>query len=186
MESASPAAADRLAVEIASRAPEAPGRGALARLITQAARAALPFVEDGEGGPLELSVLITTNQEIRALNRDYRGIDRPTNVLSFPCRTPARGSRGPRLLGDIVLAPETIRAEAQATGRAFADHLRHLTVHGMLHLFGYHHDDDEAAREMERLEARILATLGVPDPYVPADGPAAAPSPRRSRAMETG
>jgi probable rRNA maturation factor len=110
---------------------------------------------------------------VRTLNRDWRGKDRPTNVLSFaalddvsPDRPPLTSGE-PLLLGDIVLAFETVAAEAAAGGKPFADHLRHLLVHGLLHLLGYDHEtDEEEAQRMEALETRILAGFGIPDPYV--------------------
>ena len=101
------------------------------------------------------------------LNHAYRGIDRPTNVLSFPAwdaDDPAPPG-APVLLGDVVLAFETVAREAQEQGKIFADHLRHLIVHGVLHLLGYDHHVEREAADMERLETVILAGLGVPDPY---------------------
>ena len=105
----------------------------------------------------EVSLLLTTDDEIQALNRDYRGKDKPTNVLSFP--------QSGLLLGDIVLARETIAREAAEKGRSFDDHLTHLVIHGWLHLQGYDHQTDKAAEEMEALEIAALARLGIDNPY---------------------
>ncbi|HEX7970330.1 MAG TPA: rRNA maturation RNase YbeY, partial [Stellaceae bacterium] len=102
---------------------------------------------------------------VRALNRQWRGKDVPTNVLSFPAlgATPPPGA--PRLLGDVVLAFETVAAEAAAQDKPLADHLRHLVIHGVLHLLGFDHESDADAQRMEASEIAILAGLGVPDPY---------------------
>jgi len=97
------------------------------------------------------------------LNRRWRGVDKPTNVLSFPAA--AAPSTAPRYLGDIAISYETTIREAQAQARPFAHHLAHLAVHGFLHLLGYDHQSDAAAEEMEDLERKILARLGMPDPY---------------------
>jgi probable rRNA maturation factor len=107
--------------------------------------------------------VLTDDAKIRALNRSWRGKDTATNVLSFPA--PAGGSAEPRPLGDVVLARETIAREAVEQRIPAQDHLAHLTVHGVLHLLGYDHENDRDAETMERLEREILARLGVPDPY---------------------
>ena len=110
----------------------------------------------------EVSVVLTDDAAMQKLNREWRGLDKPTNVLSFPA---APGAAAPTLLGDIVIAYETVAREAAAEGKLFADHVAHLAVHGFLHLLGYDHDSDARAEEMERLETRILARLDVPDPH---------------------
>lgn len=116
----------------------------------------------------ELSVVLTDDDAIRALNRTYRGKDTPTNVLSFPGSDPGSGPFGP-LLGDIVISLETTTWEAKTEKKPFERHLAHLIIHGLLHLFGYDHGNDTDAERMERLETAILADLGIPDPYaVPA------------------
>jgi probable rRNA maturation factor len=121
----------------------------------------------------ELSVVLASNRTTAALNRQWRGQDRPTNVLSFPApkrahsRAATRGA--PRHLGDIVIAYETTAAEARAERKAFDHHLAHLAVHGFLHLLGYDHESRAEAEAMERRERRILARLGVPDPYAARD-----------------
>lgn len=122
---------------------------------------------------LEISVVLDGNAAVQELNRDHRGKDKPTNILSFPqweppLEPPPSGPRGERLpmpLGDLVLARETVEAEAEAQGKPFAHHLSHLVVHGVLHLLGHDHEDDTEAEAMEALETAILAALEIPDPY---------------------
>lgn len=118
-------------------------------------------------GPAELGVILGDDAGQRQLNRAYRGRDAPTNVLAFPGWEP--GARlppdAPFLLGDVVLALETVMREAAEQRKPIADHLRHLTVHGVLHLFGYDHITEAEAALMEALERSILTELGVPDPY---------------------
>ena len=106
--------------------------------------------------------MLTDNSAIRLLNRTWRGVDAATNVLSFPT---GRTGGDPLLIGDIVLAHETVAAEAQAEGKPFAHHLAHLAVHGFLHLLGYDHEQKKDAEAMERLERDILRRLDIPDPY---------------------
>jgi probable rRNA maturation factor len=122
----------------------------------------------------EVSVVLTDDAALRALNRQWRQIDQATNVLSFPATTPRPSNGMPRLLGDIAVAYETTAREAAAEHKPMLHHLAHLAVHGFLHLVGYDHDSDEAADEMERLEAKILARLDVPNPYVARPRPDAA------------
>jgi probable rRNA maturation factor len=110
----------------------------------------------------ELAIVLADDSAIRLLNRDWRGVDAATNVLSFP----GADCRG-RHLGDIVLAFETIAREARAEKRPFAHHLAHLAVHGFLHLIGYDHERDQDAETMERTEREILRELAIPDPYRP-------------------
>ena len=110
----------------------------------------------------ELSLLLTDDPAIRVLNCDWRSVDAPTNVLSFPA--PRAGGDRP-FIGDIVLAYETVAAEAQAERKPFAHHFAHLCVHGFLHLLGYDHVRKKDAERMEEAERDILRRLGVPDPY---------------------
>jgi probable rRNA maturation factor len=112
----------------------------------------------------ELAIVLTDDSAVRQLNRLWRGIDAPTNVLSFPSKQTADE---PPHLGDIVLAFETIAREAKAEGKPFAHHLAHLAVHGFLHLVGYDHDQDADAEAMEQTERKILRRLNIPDPYRP-------------------
>jgi probable rRNA maturation factor len=113
----------------------------------------------------EVSVVLADDAALHALNRQWRQIDKPTNVLSFPATAPRSSNGMPRLLGDIAIAHETTAREAAAEHKPVIHHLAHLAVHGFLHLVGYDHESDEAADEMERLEAKILARLDIPDPY---------------------
>jgi len=133
------------------------------KIATEAASAAL--AQSKKRIPAaELSLVLADDAAVAALNRRWRGRAGPTNVLSFPSGDEFDGS-GPRLLGDVVLAYGTVAREAKAQGKTLADHARHLIVHGVLHLLGYDHEADGPAQRMERLETRILATLGVSDPY---------------------
>jgi probable rRNA maturation factor len=129
----------------------------------QAVRAALTQSKAKITGAAELSLVLTDDAEQRVLNRDWRGIDKSTNVLSFPQIEPFGPVSG--LLGDIILARETLEREAAELGVSFDDHFTHLVVHGFLHLLGYDHMDDDEALAMEGLETQILASLGVADPY---------------------
>lgn len=114
-------------------------------------------------GAAELSVVFTSDAEQRELNRQWRGIDRPTNVLSFPQIEPFSPVRG--ILGDITLARETVVREAGEAGISLLDHTTHLLVHGFLHILGYDHLREDEALQMECLETQILGTLGIADPY---------------------
>ncbi len=113
----------------------------------------------------EIAVKLTDDASIRALNRDWRGKDYATNVLSFPTPEMARAGGDPHL-GDIAIAVETLTREAAEEGKPFAHHLQHLAVHGTLHLLGFDHEVAEDAEEMEAMEREVLASLGVPDPYL--------------------
>lgn len=115
--------------------------------------------------PVELSILFTDDVHIRTLNRDWRGKDKPTNVLSFPAFAPKKGASLPPMLGDIVLASETVAREATDEGKAVENHIAHLVIHGFLHLVGYDHETDAEAEEMEALERRALNRLAISDPY---------------------
>jgi len=115
----------------------------------------------------ELSILLADDEALRLLNRDWRGQDKPTNVLSFPAGAPVSAG-APHLLGDVALAYGTVAAEAAAQGKSFAAHFRHLLVHGILHLLGFDHEEEAAALRMEALERSILAGLGIADPYAAA------------------
>lgn len=120
---------------------------------------------------LTASLLFTTDDEVRELNREWRAKDRPTNVLSFPMLTGEQLDElapdgPPEMLGDLALAHETCAREAAQKSIAIEDHTAHLIVHGLLHLAGYDHETSDAdAEEMEALEVKILARLGVADPY---------------------
>ncbi len=125
----------------------------------------------------EVSVVLSDDRELRILNKEYRGIDQATNVLSFPGEGVDEDEDSftflgrPRMLGDILLAFETTQREAAAAGKALRDHVAHLLVHGALHLLGYDHERDADAEVMERLECDILEKMGIADPYEIAASP---------------
>ena len=154
---------------------DAAGLEALAERAALATLSALDL--DPEG--FEIVVMGADDARIAALNADFRGKPQPTNVLSWPSEERAAEDEGgdpdrpepgdaddPESLGDIALAWETCEAEAQAASKPMRDHVTHLVVHGVLHLLGYDHVRDGDATLMEGLEVRILAELGLPDPYV--------------------
>jgi len=155
-------AADRWSTELG-------GAAAVRAIVTDAAVAALASA--GPAGPIEVGVRLTDDSEMRTLNNTYRGRDSATNVLSFALTddtagalaTPPEGA--PLLLGDVVAAFETCMREADNEDKPLVDHLRHMVVHGVLHLLGYDHENDADAARMEALECEILSHLGVPDPY---------------------
>jgi probable rRNA maturation factor len=137
------------------------------RAIAAAAEIVHAGPTDADFGEAELAVMLTDDAGIRTLNLNWRGIDKPTNVLSFPALQPPAGalSDAPRMLGDIAIAYQTTRKEADDEQKPFDHHLSHLAVHGFLHLIGYDHENDDDAEAMESLETEILAQLGIPDPY---------------------
>lgn len=135
-----------------------------------AARHAYRRASPRPGQAAAVTVALLGDADVRALNRQFRGQDKPTNVLSFPALAlsgagPAQATDAPPALGDLALAYETIAAEARAEDIAVIDHVRHLVVHGTLHLLGFDHETDADADRMEALETSILAELGVADPY---------------------
>lgn len=133
-------------------------------VVERAARAALGAEAAGA-----LTVLLADDAALQRLNREFRGKDKPTNVLSFPA-APVPGE--PAALGDIALACETCAREAREEGKTLADHLSHLVVHGVLHLLGHDHETDAEAEAMEAAETAILARLGIADPYAEPAGAA--------------
>jgi probable rRNA maturation factor len=143
----------------------------LARSAAAAAIAESEFPKLGQGErSVELSVRLTSDDEVHALNSEWRGKDKPTNVLSFPMAEAddldAGARPGPELmLGDIILARGICAAEAEDKGVPLEDHATHLVVHGTLHLLGYDHMDDDSAADMEGREVRALARLGISNPY---------------------
>ena len=136
--------------------------------------AAAAGMVDADTGDAELAIMLTDDAGIRTLNQNWRGIDKATNVLSFPAIQPPSGHEpddtdAPRMLGDIAIAYQTTHREADEEQKTFANHLSHLAVHGFLHLVGYDHEKDGEAEAMEALERDILATIGIPDPYADQD-----------------
>jgi probable rRNA maturation factor len=112
-----------------------------------------------------LAVALLDDRAIRKLNKVYRGKDKPTNVLSFPSGETGESRHATRALGDVAIALGTVKREAKAQGKTVGDHVAHLMVHAVLHLLGYDHEADPDAEEMEALERKALATLGIADPY---------------------
>ncbi|AYG65050.1 MULTISPECIES: rRNA maturation RNase YbeY [unclassified Rhizobium] len=117
----------------------------------------------------ELSLVFTDDASIREINAEWRSQDKATNVLSFPAFPLQPGGKPGPMLGDIIIARETVEREAIDLEKSFDDHLTHLMVHGFLHLFGYDHMNNSEAERMEGLETRILAKLGLFDPYAGQD-----------------
>ena len=143
----------------------------LVRRAAESAVAESAFPQLAAGArPVELSVRLTGDEQVRALNAEWRGKDKPTNVLSFPLAEAddlrSSEGEGPELmLGDIILARGVCEAEAEHNGVSVEDHAAHLVVHGTLHLLGYDHQSDGDAADMEAREVRALARIGISDPY---------------------
>jgi probable rRNA maturation factor len=140
---------------------------AVVALIRRAARLALkvdPRIPPASKPALSwsLTILLTGDTQLRALNAAFRGKNKPTNVLSFPA-----SAAEPHYLGDVAMAYGVVSRESRGQGKAFAAHAAHLAAHGVLHLLGYDHEDANEARAMERLETALLAELGIADPYAP-------------------
>lgn len=134
----------------------APG---LERKLRQAAVVTLAEAKNATRGRSSLTILLTGDEQLRALNRAHRGKDKPTNVLSFPA------TAGGAYLGDIAIALETARREATESGKPLMNHVLHLAVHGVLHLLEFDHETPEEADTMEAMEVEILSRIGVPNPY---------------------
>ena len=144
-------------------------RPAAKNIVKSAVKAAAKAVSTR---PVELAIVLSDDSAIRSLNRQWRGKNAPTNVLSFPAAAPGKGRSASPYIGDVVIAYQTTAREAAAEGKPFNNHLAHLAVHGFLHLLGYDHEDDCDADAMERLERRILKRIGVADPYAARDAEA--------------
>jgi probable rRNA maturation factor len=144
-----------------------PGHRAVLR---KAARAALAHEKARKDGAI--AILLTDNEGICRLNQQFRGLNKPTNVLSFPAMPNQSMALARELpfLGDLALGYEICRSEAEAEGKSLVDHLSHLVVHGVLHLMGYDHEADAEAEVMEARERSILSRLGIADPYAGAEG----------------
>ncbi|EWY42387.1 hypothetical protein N825_00100 [Skermanella stibiiresistens SB22] len=179
------------------------GAEGVERLVEAAAQAAFAAAEHpaalrdmADDAVAEMSLVLADDAMVQTLNRDYRGKDEPTNVLSFASLDDIGDSDDvlaahpgmPILIGDVILACETVRREAREQGKPAEDHLTHLVIHGVLHLLGYDHETDLDADRMERLETSILAGMGIADPYAgssprsdspdPDDGAAGASTPQ--------
>lgn len=131
-------------------------------MLEGAARSAFLAAPPPKQGTYAVTIVLTDDEEMQELNRTWRGKDAPTNVLSFPLEEEVSE---PGLLGDVVLAYETTLKEAREANLALADHVSHLVVHGVLHLVGFDHEEDEEAERMENLERTALASIGIADPY---------------------
>lgn len=163
-------AAGKLEIQLGVEAGQWPSEDELAAFATRVLDHAADCLVRMTGQPfpkgrVEISLVFTDDADIRAINAEWRGQDKPTNVLSFPAFPISPGKKPGPMLGDIILAEETLRREALDLGKPFDDHLTHLLVHGFLHLFGYDHMTEAEADVMEGLEIRILAELGLDDPY---------------------
>ena len=160
-----------IAIEADGEWDSSTGWGELARAAAAAAIAESAFPQLGLGDRVvELSVRLTGDTEVHALNSEWRGKDKPTNVLSFPMAEAddlaAAAMPGPELmLGDIILARGVCAAEAAEKAIPIESHAAHLMVHGTLHLLGYDHMDEDSAADMEAREIRALARIGIADPY---------------------
>lgn len=142
-----------------------PDEATLTALVEQALSATFAELSPARPGSSELGVVFTDDARIRELNAGWRGKDKATNVLSFPAFPETKSGALPPLLGDIVLAAETVAKEAALEAKPLSNHISHLVVHGLLHLLGHDHETDAEADEMEALERRVLARLAIPDPY---------------------
>jgi probable rRNA maturation factor len=166
-------------------APSALWQGSIENLADWVTRSVVRSVEVSNRvhGNSEVSVVLSDDRELQILNKEYRGKDGPTNVLSFPgddldTSEDSFTSMGrPLILGDVVIAFETIRREAKDQGKALPDHLAHMLVHGVLHLCGFDHEQSEDAKTMESMEREILSEFGIADPYEVEKAP---PSPKRA------
>jgi probable rRNA maturation factor len=158
----------RLYVDVVHEAGEWGALAAIERDVTAAASA----VADELDIPVsEACLALSSDADVARLNATYRGKPAPTNVLSFPAHNETAKADAPRFLGDVILARETLLREAAELGVPLEHHMQHLVVHGLLHLLGYDHEADADAHVMEALEARILARLGIPNPYLAAEEP---------------
>ncbi|RUT98928.1 rRNA maturation RNase YbeY [Mesorhizobium sp. USDA-HM6] len=150
-------------IDISVEAGDWPAETELEHLVDRAVAAA--FAETGAKGASELSIVFSDDAHIQTLNAEWRGKDKPTNVLSFPAFSFPKGGKLPPMLGDIVLASETVAREAALEDKSLANHISHLVIHGLLHLLGHDHETDAEAEEMEAIERSALARLAIPDPY---------------------
>ncbi|MCA0034165.1 rRNA maturation RNase YbeY [Mesorhizobium sp. B263B2A] len=150
-------------IDISIEAGDWPAEASLARLVDRAVAAA--FAETGAAGHSELSIVFSDDAHIRTLNAGWRGKDKSTNVLSFPAFPHVKDGPLPPMLGDIVLAAETVAREAALEDKPLENHITHLVIHGLLHLMGYDHETDTEAEAMEAVERAALARLAIPDPY---------------------
>ena len=157
-------------IDISVQDPEWNAMGDVEDIINKAAQTALTAAlipRFAEGRDLEVSVVLANDDLMQTLNREYREKDKPTNVLTFASLDDEEGlpTEGVLNLGDVILSFQTLEQESQEQGKFLLDHVKHMTVHGMLHLLGYDHETEDDATDMETLEIRILEKLGVQNPY---------------------
>ena len=163
-----------LDIQVSVEEGDWPSEDALQALAERVLGAAAAYLKKNEKQPFpkiapELSLVFTDDAAIREINAEWREQDKATNVLSVPAFPLVPGGKPGPMLGDIIIARETVEREAVELEKSFDDHLTHLMVHGFLHLFGYDHMNNSEAERMEGLETRILASLGLSDPYAGQD-----------------
>jgi len=163
-----------LDIQISVEEGDWPSEEELQSLVERVLGEAAAYLKKHEKQPFpkmapELSLVFTDDASIREINAEWRSQDKATNVLSFPAFPLEPGGKPGPMLGDIIIARETVEREAIDLEKSFDDHLTHLMVHGFLHLFGYDHMNNSEAERMEGLETRILASLGLSDPYAGQD-----------------
>ncbi len=156
---------DNPEIDIVQQAGNWPIEEAIAALTEKAISVSIDVAKLKLRQNSELSVVLSNDEEVQVLNKNWRKIDSPTNVLSFPVEDISVGEMPGMLLGDIVLSFETITREAENQGVSFDNHFLHLVIHGFLHIFGYDHIDDKDAVEMEAVEIACLSRLGIANPY---------------------
>jgi probable rRNA maturation factor len=149
-------------IDIQVQSPLWAGQPLAEQTVRDAIAAAATILSTRSG---ELGIVLTDDSSVRAFTREWRGIDKPTNVLSFPVKS----FDGRTMFGDIVIAYETLCKECDDEDKDFLHHLAHLTVHGFLHLIGFDHQVDAEAEEMEGLESRIMLSMNLPDPWLGRD-----------------
>ncbi len=160
-----PSARPKIAIDVLVEAGDWPPKRELQSLVAKAVVSAIADIEIAVEAASELSIVFSDDAHVTKLNAEWRGKDMPTNVLSFPAFPGAVAGEIPPMLGDIVLAAETVELEARLEGKPLDHHISHLVIHGLLHLLGYDHLDDQQAEAMEGLERTALARLAIPDPY---------------------
>ncbi|MBX7199292.1 MAG: rRNA maturation RNase YbeY [Rhodospirillaceae bacterium] len=135
-----------------------------------AAFEAAPARRKPKARTVELAIVLTSDAMVKKLNAAYRGKNKPTDVLSFPAWTGDPGDTREAILGDVVIAKDVTARDAKSENKTLGEHLTHLVVHGVLHLLGYDHEEDDDARAMERLEVKVLEALKLPNPYLARPG----------------
>ena len=160
-------------IDISVQDPAWEDMGEVENIVFKAAKTALTSAimpKFAYGRALEVSIVLANDDLVQVLNREYRNKDKPTNVLTFAALDAEEPETdGVLNLGDVIMAFQTLQRESQEQGKFLLDHVRHMTVHGVLHLLGYDHETDDEATDMETLEIRILEKLGVQNPYTEVD-----------------